>query len=477
MSRTRAIAVDTLAILAGKMIGLVLGLLRLNYIAKFLGLGTLGILNWAAFLFSLLTVIGDFGLPSILTRNIAREYPATQRLLSAGLGFKILALVCVAICVAGILLFSGFDAPTAHAVLLTLGAFVFTSGANVLVSALQAHRKMKLVSIALLLNDALNSIAVLVLISSLPSITTVLVIGLVVAVLNFIFLGILCRRFFGPFRPAFDRALFAEFRRDGYPLALSALGISINLYLGSVVMKYACIDAEIGYYGVAYKLFSILILLPTSITQVIYPILSNFFTSNPLKLPKAFRDSLRVMALVSVPVAFGTVVLSDKIIQLVFPQPEFAPAGLILAILVGSVAFGHLNSVVVTLLVAANRQNAAMVASLTIAALAVAANAIFVPLYGPVAVASVVAGTDLAFFTGFFFYLKRTEYSFSLLALYGKPVVASSCMVAVLLLLPQLPVLVAVALGVVVYAVTIFFIRGLGEQERDLLQGILRKLA
>ena len=477
MSRTRAIAVDTFAIFAGKAIGLLLGILRINYIATFLGIGPFGILGWAASLFSLLSVIGDFGLPSILTRDIARDYSATRRLLGAGLAFKMLTLACVTLIAIGILFSSNFDAPKTEALLLTLAAFLFTSSANVFVSSLQAHRRMKLVSVALLLNDALNSIAVLLLISSLPSLTTVLIISLCVAILNFVILGVLCRRLFGPFKPEFQRLQLLNFLREGYPLALSALGITINLYLGSYIMIYSCTDVQIGYYGAAYKLFSILILLPTSITQVIYPILSNFSTNEPAKLPKAFRDSLRVMALVSVPVAFGTVVLADEIIHLIFPPIEFAPAALILAILVGSVAFGHLNSVVGTLLVATGRQKASMVASLIIAALAILANVILVPVYGPLAVACIVAGTDLAFFMGMFFYLKRTDLSFSLFALYLKPVFASSCLAAVLLLLPELPVPVAVALGAAVYAVTILLVRGLGQQERDLIQGVLRKLA
>ena len=182
------------------------------------------------------------------------------------------------------------------------------------------------------------------------------------------------------------------------------------------------------------------------------------------------------MALISVPVAFGTVALAGKIIHLIYPPPEFAPAALILAILVGSVAFGHLNAVIGTLLLATNRQKASMVASLIIAAAATVANIIFVPVHGPIAVACIVAGTDLVFFVGMYVYLRRTDFSFSIFALYVKPVVAAACMVAALLLVPEFPVLLLVVLGMVAYAIVIFLVRGLGQQERELIQGMLRRL-
>jgi O-antigen/teichoic acid export membrane protein len=182
------------------------------------------------------------------------------------------------------------------------------------------------------------------------------------------------------------------------------------------------------------------------------------------------------MALVSVPSAFGTVVLARQIIHLIYPPVEFAPAATILAILVGSVAVGHLNSILFTLLLATNRQKASMVASLIIAALATLANFLFVPGQGAVAVACIVAGTDLAYFTGISIYLSRTHYAFSLVDLYLKPVLASSCMAAALLALPQLPVLMLIPIGGGIYLAAILLLRGLGQQEREIFQGLFRKL-
>jgi len=481
MSRTRAIAFDTIAIFAGKAAGLVLGIKRLQFITIYLGRDSFGVLNFAAYLLALFTVLADLGLPSLLTRDISRSPADTRRFIGVGLAFKMLTLVSVAACILILLLFSGFDANTNYVVVLTLVAFLFTSSSTVFLSALQAHQKMKLVSIAVLLNDLLNSVGVVALIGSFPSMTTVLLIGIVVAIVNFIVLALLCRRFFGSYWPVFDKHTLVYFFKQGYPLAFSALGITLYLYIGTAVLKYTRGDSDTGIYTAAHRLFSILTLLPASLTQVIYPILSGLFVAEPARLPKAFRDSLRVMALVSIPLAVGTVVLAPSIIPLIYPgtngQPSAFGASIpILAILVGGVSVGYLNWVITSLLTAVNRQKVTMISTLVVAVFAVAANVVLVPSRGPLAVAWIVTGTDVVLFLVYFLYLARTEYAINALALFPKPLAAAMCMGGVLLLLPDVHVLLAVPLGMIVYAVVMYVLKGFGQQEREMMQGLLRRL-
>jgi O-antigen/teichoic acid export membrane protein len=242
------------------------------------------------------------------------------------------------------------------------------------------------------------------------------------------------------------------------------------------VLKYTRGDAETGQYTAALKLFSILTLLPASLTQVIYPILSGFYAAQKEKLPKAFRDSLRVMALVSIPVALGTIVLAARIIGFVYAGKDFSPAIPVLAILVGGVSVGHLNWVITSLLLSVNRQKITMIATLLVAIVAVIANMVLVPSFGPQAVAWIVTGTDTVLFLSFFLYLARTEYAIGPFALFGKPLLAALCMSAVLLVTPQLHILLAVPLGIMTYAGVMILLRGFGQQEREMMQGLLRRL-
>jgi O-antigen/teichoic acid export membrane protein len=473
MAQTRAIATNTAAIFIGKALGLVIGIIRLNYIATYLGVSSFGILNFAAYFVALFSILADLGLPNILTRDIARDRSKTLSLICNGLIFKVFLVFSTILSISIASLFSRFEKETLQAVVLTMVAFGFNSFSVVFTSAFQAHQRMKLYSIAVLLNDIVNSLAVIFLISSFPSINLVLFVSVAASVLNLLVLFFLSGKVFGHLRFSFDRTLLKYFFSEGYPLALSAVGITINLYIGSIVLKYYCGDSEVGLYSAAFKLFSIMMLLPASFTQVIYPVLSGFFSTAKEKVPKAFNDSLRVMAILSVPLAAGTILLSSQIILLIYTR-DFSASAISLAILVGSSSVGYLNWVVSSLLVAVNRQKFTMLSTLSVALIAVGLSFLIIPNNGHVAAAAITAGCDLVLFLMFFLYLYRTEYKINLIATLLKPLSASLIMIGCIIPLKDQNVFIVVLCGVCVYTIVMFVLKGFGEQEKQLFSMIFK---
>ena len=121
-----------------------------------------------------------------------------------------------------------------------------------------------------------------------------------------------------------------------------------------------------GIYGAGFKLVSILTLVPTAFTQVVFPIFADFSVRAPQKLAKALADGLRVMAEVSFPLAAGGAVLAPQIIALLYPA-DYAPAATVLAIIVTGNAFGFLAWILQSFLLALNHQRFCMWNSLTVA--------------------------------------------------------------------------------------------------------------
>jgi len=75
-SQTKKIAFDTAALLSGKAIGLILGIVRLNYLTTYLGVEGFGILNFALYFSSLFQVLFDIGVAQTTIREIAVCSPA-----------------------------------------------------------------------------------------------------------------------------------------------------------------------------------------------------------------------------------------------------------------------------------------------------------------------------------------------------------------------------------------------------------------
>jgi O-antigen/teichoic acid export membrane protein len=393
-------------------------------------------------------------------------------LIGNGLIFKVFLVFSTILFISIASLFSRFEKETLQAVILTMVAFGFNSFSVVFTSAFQAHQRMKLYSIAVLLNDIVNSLTVIFLISSFPSINLVLIVSVAASILNLFVLFLLSGKVFGHLRFSFDRTLLKYFFSEGYPLALSAVGIAVYLYVGSIILKYSCSNTEMGFYSAAFKLWSILTLLPASFTQVIYPIFSSFYNSASEKVSKAFTDSLRVMAIISVPLAAGALFFAPQIILFIYTN-DFADSAISLRILIGSCAVSYLNWVITSLLVAVNKQKFTMISSLLISIIAICLSLLLIPTYGHRAVSSITAGCDVILFLAYFLYLYRTEYKINLITIFAKPFLASVTMIVCLYFFNLQTIFYFVPIGAIIYVLMMLIFKGFGEQEKQLIRIVI----
>jgi O-antigen/teichoic acid export membrane protein len=251
-------------------------------------------------------------------------------------------------------------------------------------------------------------------------------------------------------------------------MAVSALGISIYMYIGPTILRYVRPKEEIGLFSAGYKFISILTLIPAAVSQVVYPIFSEFATQAPQKLQKALQDALRVMLEISAPLAVGTVMLAPRIMDLIYPA-EYAGGGIVLQLIISGNAVGFLAWVLTSFLLATGRQNFCMWNSLAVAGFASLANALLVPRYGFVAVASLCALTEILLFLSLGSYLVRRGYVPLEFRASAKILLAAALMGALLWLAHSLPLLVLVLSGALCYGLFLLAFRVPGDQERELL--------
>src|SRR5207245_2078286 len=164
------------------------------------------------------------------TREISHDRSHTTMLLWNGLVLKILLSLLTMIAILLATVISGFDTTTRNAILLTMVSLGLSNLSLVFLSAFQAHQRMLLYSFMTLLNDIGSSLAIIFFIRSFPSITTVLVIGVVVSVIYLSILLSASRRLFGHLLASIDRGKLKRFLSEGYPLALTGVGGIVNLY-------------------------------------------------------------------------------------------------------------------------------------------------------------------------------------------------------------------------------------------------------
>ncbi len=465
---------DAAALFFGKVIGLLLGMVRLNYLATYLGVASFGILNFAFYFCSLFQVLFDFGISQLLTRDLARDLSRTREFVGKAILLKVIIVFAAGLLVGLFGIISRFDATTNWAILLTTVVFAINGLSMVFLSAFQAHRKMVVVSISNILNDLLLSAFIIIILSQYPFVMTVLLLSIVVALLNLgILFAVYVRRIGFP-RFQIDMSLWKEFLKESLPIAISSLGISMYTFVGATILKYTRGDIEVGIYSAGYKLISILTLIPITFSQIVYPIFSEFTSNAKHKLLKALQDSLRVMAEISIPLAVGIVLLAPKIISLVYPN-SFESASMVLQLIICGEAFVYLAWVVYVFLLAIGYQKICMWISISIAIMSFGMNVIVVPQFGYLGVAFTIMATDFLLLIVYVFYLIKVGFTLGNFADYIKILIASAIMGTLLFFIKDWYLIPVILVGVGLYFVVMLVVRGFGDQEKEFLARIFSR--
>ncbi|MBM2840015.1 MAG: Polysacc synt protein, partial [Bacteroidetes bacterium] len=302
-SQTKKITLDTAALFFGRAVGLLLGIVRLNYLATYLGVANFGILNFATYFTALFQSLFDLGMAQLITREISRDPSRSSALLGSAMVLKLVIVLAASLLVVAVTLLSGFNRVTNWAVLLTTAALAVNGISTMFLSAFQAHRKMVMVSIANIANDAIISAAIILMIPSFPSVVTALSLVAIVSTIN---LGLLIRIYLkvvGRLELKVDIPTWRILLKDGAPVAVSSLAISIYTFVGTTILKYTRGETEVGIFSAGYKLISILTLVPATFSQIVFPIFSDFYKNATHKLSKGLQDSLRMMSEISIPLA------------------------------------------------------------------------------------------------------------------------------------------------------------------------------
>jgi O-antigen/teichoic acid export membrane protein len=348
--------------------------------------------------------------------------------------------------------------------------------ALVFLSAFQAHRKMTLVSVANLLNDLLLSIAIILVIQSYPSVVTVLLLSILIACVNLAILFTVYIRSVGMPQFNADVNLWKSLLKESTPIAISSLGISTYTFIGPTILKYTRGDVEVGIYSAGFKLISILTLIPMTFSQVVYPIFSEFYVSAKEKLAKALSDSLRVVVIIIVPIAVGTVVLAPKIFKLLFTE-GFNPGVIVLQLTILGNIFGYMDWVLYTFLLAINGQLFGMKMSVSFGLASIVVGLIAVPRLGFISLPFIQIAVELCLFAIQWWYLDKTGYKIFSIKYLLKPAITSGLMGAVLLMLGELNLFLILPIGITVYFVGMYALKGFGEQELELIRGAVLKLS
>ena len=396
-----------------------------------------------------------FGLGTLLTREISKNRSQANRYVSNSTALRLLLwlllLPVLTAVVLAYLRFSGLTRDTVAAIAFFFLALIPSLVSDAFTSVFYANEKMEypaaITSVTTLLRVSLGTLALLAGYGFVGMAATTLLVNTVTAL---ILGGLATRLFFHP-RAEFDAPFARGMARESLPLMLNSLLSRVFFQVDVLLLKPLRGDAEVGYYGAAYRFIRALDIIPSYFTMAIFPLISRMAESSHDSLKRAYILSVKLLILVALPIAVGTTFLARDLI-LILAGSQYLPQSMIaLQLLIWYMPIGFINSVTHYVLIALNQQRFLTRAFVFGAAFNILSNLLLIPRYGYAAAAGVTVLSELALFVPFYYCTRKHLTSLPWLEIFGRPSVAALLMALTLFGLRRLPALLVAPLAGVVY--------------------------
>lgn len=256
--------------------------------------------------------------------------------------------------------------------------------------------------------------------------------------------------------------------RAGIPFGLITFATMLSFKIDTVMLSLWRTHAEVGWYNIAYNLVFALLSLTSSFNTTLVPTLTRQYQTDPSGVQTFYLRTMRMLWIMSLPIAVGTALLSHQLIVLIYGS-DVAPAADALAILIWVLPAITLTSLCGAISTVLHRERASARVALINASFNFMLNLWAVPRYGIVGAATMTVATEVLGLVQFTFLLRDT-FSLKLIwSVFRPPLLAAAVMGGVVWFASGLPVLLVIPLGALVYAGMLLLSGGITLTEiRDL---------
>jgi len=446
-------------------------------VLRILGVEGQGHLGLAIAVAGYFDIITNFGLNTLVQRDVARDYSQGSRYFTNTVILRLLLWIAILPLVAVYIALFHLPYDSAVALWLYVIALVPSNMAAAASAIFQAHEKME-VPAAISVITAVSSVSLGLIILLMGGrviglASTTVVVNTLTALLLLYMLG---TRFFRP-RWEFSWVTGRRMLGESFPFMINNLLSSIFFRIDIPMLQGLLGSAglvAVGYYSAAYKFPDALTLIPQYLTFAIFPLMARYAQSSRESLLRAYVMALRLLLLVAFPVAMGTMLTADKI-MLVIGGPAYLPGSAeALAILIWFLPFSYINSVTQYVLIAVEQQRFLTGAFIIGAAFNIGANLVLIPRFTYLGAAATTVISELVLFLPFYYSVRRHVGPLPFTELFWRPVVASTAMgLMVWLLLPHLSILLVIGLAVALYGALLVALRTFTVEDRAILLRLL----
>lgn len=441
---------------------------------RILGPQGTGAYTFAVVVFGYFDILVNFGLSTLLTREVARDGAQSDRYFASTLitrlGLAMLTLLA-ALALAGPL------AAPLHIetevglaiVLLTLGMLpgAFSSTSSALFMARERMEVPAAVTVlSTLLKIGLGTAALL----AGWGIVGLAAVSLVVNIITAVVLGAAQVALLGRPRLRLERRFSLELLAVAWPLMLNNFLNSLFYRIDAVLLKPLAGEVALGHYSTAYKFIDGLQIIPSTFVLALFPVLARQAAGRRAELARAFGLGLKVLLALALPISVGTTLLAEPIIGLLAGPAYLPDSAHALQVLIWFLPFSFMNGLTQYVLIALNRQRWITLSFFLGAAANIVLNLWLIPRYGYLGAAVVTVASEWVLFVPFWHVVRQELPPIPLLGILWRPALAAGVMGLVVLGVREVNPWLAVPVGAAVYAAALLALGTISREEAAALR-------
>ena len=442
-------------------------------LARTLGVDAYGIFVFGFAFPNWFLILVDLGLDSVITIDVAADHSRAPDYLTS-VGLVRLPLLVGTLLALWVAIQFALSDPTARLVTFILGmSTVISQASQMFPSIFRAFERLEYVAVLSVLAQAITAVAVVALLLAGYALIPVSIVYLAVSILIMAISMVLCYRRFAWFARRVRKPVVRTILKETTPFGLTDIMSTFLAYGGPVLLTLLMGAIATGIFNAAYAITNALRSPLNLYAIAALPAMARFHGEGKEKLGITVQKSQKLFFILGLPISLGGWFYREPIMTL-FYGSAFYGSGSSFGILVFTMATSTVALGAPAALSATGRQTINLIIGTVGAILNVGLAIILIPSIGPDGAAWAFLVASVAMTVASLASVARLGIKMDLAEILIRPLAAGGVMLLALFLLPSVNFAIGVAVGALVYFVTLVLVGGLRRDDWDLVRQIVR---
>lgn len=474
---SRIIKNSSLLIIASLINNLMTFILTL-FTARYLGTYNFGLISSATSLVGIFEIFTDMGLATFAIREVSRDKTLTSKYFGTVFFLRVIFSLVTFIAYTLVVLLSHTFTPEGIDVMIIFGVYmIFNSLTLCNYSLFQSNEKMQYQTIGNVIYSASVLAIILLIIFNGGNVIIVSLAYPIAIILSFTYTAYIAIKHYPKLGLCLERAFLKELITKGVPFGISYVFTSIYFWIALTILTFMSGSVAVGLFSASQKLLLVIAAMITLISNSIFPVMSELFTKDKLKLADLYHKLMKYMLIIAMPIVLGCVIFSHDIIYIIYGA-SYTQGSNALSILIWAGIFLFLSNISTTLLGAINRQFTVTKIVAIGAFVSIILNVILIKFYSYIGASIATVCIEALILSLTLYALSKTDYSLHMKSMI-KPVtqvIIANLIMVIAIYVIHMPFIITVPIAAVVYIIALFITRSINQEDRKILHGFIEDM-